>query len=130
MAISSLFFFVGCSAWQKGSFLGSDPYSELRTYEKDVGSRIEQFLEIAEQELKENFERKQYLMIREEQPVPVLHPRKDVDLREIIFSSHKQGNISDDQMTAYLARCDELYTLWEEHWRIARKKGNRLGFER
>ncbi len=124
-----VFFLSGCASLDDSSFFPKDPYEELREYEDNVGSRIEQYLDVAEQELISNFEKKEYLMIREEQPPPVIHPRKDVFLREIIFSAHQEKTISDQQHTEYLGRCDDLYELWEKHWKIARKKANRLGFK-
>jgi len=111
-------------------FFSGDRYREIREYENNMGSRIEQYLEVARDELLENFKKKEYLMIREEQPPPVLHPRKDVYLREIIFTAHQEQAITGEQHLDYLAQCDELYELWEDHWRIARKKANRMGFDR
>jgi len=124
-----LFQFV-CSGISRNVFFSGDRYQEIREYENNIGSRIEQYLEVARDELLENFKKKEYLMIREEQPPPVLHPRKDVYLREIIFTAHQEQAITDQQHLDYLAQCDKLYELWEEHWRIARKKANRMGFDR
>jgi hypothetical protein len=123
-------FYTGCSSIPSGNLFREDRYKDMRAYEKDVGSRIEQYLEVARQELIENFERKEYLMIREDQPPPVIHPRKDTTLRELIFSAHKNQKISDEQRLEYIENCDDLYALWEKHWRIARKKANRMGFPR
>jgi len=133
--LHSFFFFCllfkfGCSSMSRDVFFSGDRYREIREYENNMGSRIEQYLEVARDELLENFKKKEYLMIREEQPPPVLHPRKDVYLREIIFTAHQEQAITGDQHLDYLAQCDELYELWEDHWRIARKKANRMGFDR
>jgi len=133
--LHSFFFFCllfkfGCSSISRDVFFSGDRYREIREYENNMGSRIEQYLEVARDELLENFKKKEYLMIREEQPPPVLHPRKDVYLREIIFTAHQEQAITGDQHLDYLAQCDELYELWEDHWRIARKKANRMGFDR
>ena len=69
----------GCKSWNIGTiFEKEDKFSDLRTYEDDFGSRIEVFLELAKTELVENYKRKKYLMIREDQPRQVLHPRKDI----------------------------------------------------
>ena len=126
----SLLFQFGCSGISRNVFFSSDRYQEIREYENNIGSRIEQYLDVARDELLENFKRKEYLMIREEQSSPVLHPRNDVYLREIIFTAHQEQAITDQQHLDYLAQCDELYELWEEHWRVARKKANRMGFDR
>ena len=123
-------FFTGCTSLSTGNLFQQDPYKDLRAYEQDVGSRIEQYLEVARQELIENFERKEYLMIREDQPPPVIHPRKDTTLRELIFTSHKDQEISDEERLEYIEKCDALYALWEKHWRVARQKANRMGFSR
>lgn len=133
--LHSVFFFCllfqfGCSNISRDIFLPRDRYEDIRDYENNMGSRIEHYLEVARDELLENFKKKEYLMIREEQPPPVLHPRKDVYLREIIFTAHQDQAITGEQHLDYLAKCDELYGLWEEHWRIARKKAKRMGFER
>ena len=127
---SGILFFTGCTSLSTGNLFQQDPYKDLRAYEQDVGSRIEQYLEVARQELIENFERKEYLMIREDQPPPVIHPRKDTTLRELIFTSHKDQEISDEERLEYIEKCDALYALWEKHWRVARQKANRMGFSR
>ena len=124
-------FLSGCKAWKNGSiFEKEDNFSTLRTYEDDFGSRIEVFIELAESELVENYKRKKYLMIREVQPRQVLHPRKDLSLRELIHSAHADQNITNAQKIAYLKKCDQIYELWEKHWRSADLKARQLGFER
>ena len=70
------------------------------------------------------------LMIRENQPRAVLHPRKDITLRELVVSSHEDGKITDQQKADYLKKCDELYDLWDKHWKSADRKARRLGFDR
>ena len=123
---------LGCKPWFEGDFLNQQQggFEELRSYENDYGSRIDLYIELAEKELIENYRKKEYLMIRESQPPAVLHPRKDLNLRELINSAFKDGHISDAQKLAYTKKCDHLYSLWEKHWRIADKKARRLGFER
>ena len=39
-------------------FFSGDRYREIREYENNMGSRIEQYLEVARDELLENFKRK------------------------------------------------------------------------
>ena len=112
-----------------GFFTSADRYEEFRTYDQDFGSRIEQYLELANQELLENFEQKKYLMIREKQPPHVIHPRKDLSLRGIIRSAHEAGNLTTEQKNTYLEKCDDLYSIWESQWRTARKKAKHLGVE-
>jgi len=106
-----------------------DRFEEFRTYDQDFGSRIEQYLELANQELLENFEKKKYLMIRGKQPPHVIHPRNDFSLREIIRSAHEAGNLTNQQKNTYLEKCDDLYSIWESQWRRARKKAKQLGVE-
>jgi len=103
---------------------------DFRTYENDYGSRIEQYLEIAEDDLINSYKSNQYQMIRENQPRAVLHPRKDITLRELVVSSHEDGKITDQQKADYLKKCDELYHLWDKHWKSADRKARRLGFDR
>ena len=112
-----------------GFFTSADRYEEFRTYDQDFGSRIEQYLELANQELLENFEQKKYLMIREKQPPHVIHPRKDLSLRGIIRSAHEAGNLTTEQKNSYLEKCDDLYSIWEKQWRTVRKKAKPLGIE-
>ena len=121
----------GCKSWPSASiFEKEDEFSDLRSYEDDFGSRIEVFLEVAKTELRENFEGKKFLMIRENQPRHALHPRKDLFLRELINKAHKEEKITEKQKTDYLDECDELYELWEKHWRKADQKAKQLGFSR
>ena len=69
-------------------------------------------------------------MIREDQPRAVLHPRKDLTLRELVKSAYEENHISEEQKSTYIKKCDRIYSLWEKHWRSADKKARRLGFER
>ena len=112
-----------------GLFNPRDRYEQFRTYDQDFGSRIEQYLELAEQDLVENFEKKKYLMIREKQPSQHLHPRKDLSLRKLILTAHEADNLTGNQKNAYLKKCDDLYSIWEKHWKISQKKAKQLGFD-
>ena len=130
LLIGSLFLF-GCQSWKgRDLFQNQEILGNFQTYENDFGSRIEVFLKLAEIELLENYKRKKYLMIREDQPRQVVHPRKDLSLRELIQSAHADENISDAQKVAYLKKCDQLHELWEKHWRSADQKARQLGFDR
>ena len=123
-------FWGACKSIPSGDlFNPRDRYEEFRTYDQDFGSRIEQYLELANQELLENFEKKKYLMIRGKQPPHVVHPRNDLSLREIISSAHEAGNLTNQQKNTYLEKCDDLYSIWESQWRRARKKAKQLGLE-
>ena len=129
LAICSLL--MSCQSWKEVNiFDPQDEFEQLRTYENNFGSRIEVFLRIAREELLENYKKNQYLMIRENQPRTVLHPRKDIALRELVSSSHEDGKITDQEKADYLKKCDELYDLWDKHWRSADRKARRLGFDR
>jgi len=122
---------MSCQSWKKVNiFESQDEFEELRTYENNFGSRIEVFFRIARDELLENYKKNNYLMIRENQPRAVLHPRKDITLRELIVSSDEDGKITDQQKADYLKKCDELYHLWDKHWKSADRKARRLGFDR
>ncbi len=124
-------FLSGCNSWSGSNlFEQNDKFEILRTYDNNFGSRIEVFLELAEKELVDNFKEKKYLMIRENQPRSVLHPRKDYTLRQLILSAHEDENITDQEKLAYLKKCDHLFELWEKHWATADKKAKRLGFDR
>ena len=123
-----IIFLWSCRSVSSPNLFSSDRFGEWRNYEQDFGSRIEQFLDLAKQELKDNFEKKEYLMIRGEQPPQVIHPRKDAGLRELIYLAYEDKKISEDQRDDYERRCDELYELWEKHWSVARRKAKRMGF--
>ena len=128
LLFSITLFWCGCKSIGTGNLFSSrDRYEEFRTYDQDFGSRIEQYLELANQELVENFNKKKYLMIREKQASHFIHPRKDLSLREIIRSAHEAGSITDQQKNTYLEKCDDLYSIWESQWRKARKKARQLG---
>jgi hypothetical protein len=131
LLFSITLFFVGCKFIQSdGLFTSADRYKEFRTYDQNFGSRIEQYLKLAKQELLENFDKKKYLMIREQQQPQVIHPRKDLSLRGLISTAHEAGNLTDDQKNEYLEKCDELYLIWEKQWQKARKKAKHLGLDR
>jgi len=60
---------MSCQSWKKVNiFESQDEFEELRTYENNLGSGIEVFLQIAREELLENYEKNHYLMIRENRP--------------------------------------------------------------
>jgi len=103
---------------------------DLRTYENDYGSRIEQYLELAEDDLINSYKRNQYQMIQGEAPIAVVHPRKDMHLRELILTAHKEGKLTDHEKERFLSECDELYDIWESHWRSADRKARRMGVDR
>ena len=124
-------FLMSCQSWKEVNiFESQDEFEELRTYENNFGSRIEVFLRIAREELMENYQKNNYLMTRENQPRAVVHPRKDIALRELVVSSHEDGKITDQQKADYLKKCDEVYHLWDKHWKSADRKARRLGFDR
>jgi hypothetical protein len=134
--ISYLLFLItlligGCKSGTLGGLLNKgDRYEEFRTYDQNFGSRIEQYLKLAKQELLENFDKKKYLMIREQQPPQVIHPRKDLSLRGLISTAHEAGNLTDEQKDEYLEKCDDLYLIWDKQWQKARKKAKHLGLDR
>ena len=111
-------------------FSSSDRFEDIRTYESDFSSRIEVLLGIAEEELRKNYEQKKFLMIRKDKSRAVLHPRKDIFLRELILSAHQDNRLTDEQMSTHLKKCDHLYALWEKHWMSAEKKARQLGYTR
>jgi len=128
---SLCFLLIGCQSWQERSFWGEgDGIDDLRTYENDYGSRIEQYLELAEDGLINSYKRNQYQMILGDSPIAVVHPRKDMHLRELILSAHEEGKLTDHEKKRFLSECDELYELWESHWRSADLKARRLGVDR
>jgi hypothetical protein len=123
--------FCGCATWPaKSLFQEQDDFEILRIYDNDYGSRIELFLQLAKTELEDNYRQKKYLMIRGNEPPVIIHPRKDFALREIIQTAFDEQHITQDQKEEYLAECDQLYKIWEKHWRTADQKARRLGFQR
>ena len=131
LLLSICSFLISCQSWKKVNiFESQDEFEELRSYENNFGSRIEVFLRIAHEELLENYEKNKFLMIRENQPRTVLHPRKDITLRELVVSSHEDGKITDQQKADYFKKCDELFDLWDKHWKSADRKARQLRFDR
>ena len=49
---------------------------------------------------------------------------------ELINTAHKEEKISEEQKKHYLKKCDELYDLWDKHWRKADQKARQLGLPR
>ena len=111
-------------------FLKYDAVEDLLTYERDYGARIEQYLELAKEDLINSYKRNQYQMIQGDQPIAVVHPRKDLPLRELIATAHSEGKLNEQEKDRLLSECDGLYELWEKHWRSADRKARRLGLER
>ena len=105
-------------------------FQKIQEYEKNYASRIEIFLELAETELLENYKRKEFLMIRKDQPRAVVHPRKDLTLRNLIESAYEEGNLSKKEFDRYTKQCDDLYSLWQKQWQSADKKARTLGYDR
>jgi hypothetical protein len=131
LIFGSLFGLSSCIVLDRGLHHqpGKD-YQDIRDYESNYGSRIEVFLDIAETELVENYKKKKFLMIRKDQPRAVVHPRKDLSLRQFIDSAYDAGDISKDEWDRYTARCEDLHTLWQKQWRSADKKARILGYKR
>lgn len=122
---------IGCQSWQERDYLREgDGMDDLRTYENDYGSRIEQYLELAEDDLNNNYKRNQYQMIQGDSPIAVVHPRKVMHLRKLILTAHEEGKLTNHEKERFLSECDELYDLWESHWRSADRKARRMGVDR
>jgi len=105
-------------------------FQKILEYEKNYASRIEILLDLAEAELLENYKRKEFLMIRKDQPRAVVHPRKDLTLRNLIESAYEDGDLSKKEFDRYSKRCDDLHSLWEKQWHSADKKARTLGYDR
>jgi hypothetical protein len=105
-------------------------FQKIQEYEKNYGSRIEIFLDLAETELLENYKKKEFLMIRRDQPRAVVHPRKDVTLRQLIDSAYEEGDLSKNEFDRYTKRCDDLHSLWQKQWHSVDKKARTLGYDR
>jgi hypothetical protein len=105
-------------------------FQKIQEYEKNYASRIEIFLDLAETELLQNYKKKEFLMIRRDQPRAVVHPRKDVALRQLIESAYEEGDLSKKEFDRYTKRCDDLHSLWEKQWHSADKKARTLGYDR
>jgi len=126
---SLFFFFLGCSSLPSSSLLfNMDEFEELRTYEKDYASRIQQYLEIAEQDLLSNYKKKEYFMIRKNSPSLDIHPRKDLSLRDIISSAFEEKKITHKEYKKFLKKCDKLHDLWENQWKTATRRSRHMGF--
>jgi hypothetical protein len=123
--------FSGCRMLDNNTYASSNrDFQKIQEYEKNYGSRIEIFLDLAETELLQNYKKKEFLMIRKDQPRAVVHPRKDVALRQLIDSAYEEGDLSKNEFDRYTKRCDELHSLWEKQWHSADKKARTLGYDR
>ena len=131
LILGFLILFSGCQILEKDGYLASKKdFEKIKNYEKNYASRIEIFLDLAETELIENYKKKEFLMIRSDQPRVVVHPRKDLALRQLIDSAYEEGNLSKKEFDRYTKRCDELHSLWENQWNSADKKARTMGYDR
>jgi len=122
---------ISCQSLQERDFFREgDGMDNLRTYENDYGSRIEHYLEIAEDDLIISYKKNQYQMIKGDLPIRLVHPRKDLHLRELILTAHEEGELTDEEKRRFILDCDRLYDLWESHWRNADRKARRMGVDR
>ncbi len=126
-ALLVLLALVGCSHWGEEGLFKEDRFDKLRAYEQGVGYRIEQLLELAEDELINDFEKKKPLLFREPEEFDRIHPRKDLPLRNLIESAYANGDVSVDERDRFLDKCDDLRDRWEKQEMIARKKPRRRG---
>jgi hypothetical protein len=129
--LGSFSLFSGCRILDNNSYSASNKdFQKIQEYEKNYASRIEILLDLAETELLENYKKKEFLMIRKDQPRAVVHPRKDLTLRNLIESAYEDGDLSNKEFDRYTKRCDDLHSLWEKQWHAADKKARILGYDR
>jgi len=131
LILGSLSLFSGCRMLDNNTYTASNrDFQKIQEYEKNYASRIEIFLDLAETELLENYKKKEFLMIRKDQPRAVVHPRKDLVLRNLIESAYEEGDLSKKEFDRYTKRCDDLQSLWQKQWHSADKKARVLGYDR
>jgi hypothetical protein len=80
--------------------------------------------------MKENFERKQFLIVKSPKQEMILHPRIDLRIREQILQRVSEGSLLDAEKEDLLSRCATLHDLWQKQRKRIQLKRFQLGLTR
>ena len=86
------------------------------TSETPSAKTYHEFLSLIEQSefwMKENFERKEFLIARSPKQEMILHQRVDLRIREQILKRFSKGYLLEQEKDHLLSRCSDLLELWQ-----------------
>ena len=80
--------------------------------------------------MKENFKRKQFLIVKSPNQEMILHPRIDLRIREQILQRVSEGSLLDTEKEELLSKCATLHDLWQKQRKRIQLKRFQLGLTR
>ena len=104
-------FFCGCLPQRV-----PNPSPFRSTSETPSAKTYHEFLSLIEQSefwMKENFERKEFLIARSPKQEIILHQRVDLRIREQILKRFSEGYLLKQEKDHLLSRCSDLRELWQ-----------------
>ena len=121
-------FLSGCLAHRE-----PNPFPLVTTEDPNSPKTYSEFLSLIEQSeswMKENFERKQFLIVKSPKQEMILHPRIDLRIREQILQRVSEGSLLDAEKDDLLSRCATLHDLWQKQRKRIQLKRFQLGLTR
>ena len=121
-------FFCGCLTHRV-----PNPSPFRSTSETPSAKTYHEFLSLIEQSefwMKENFERKEFLIARSPKQEMILHQRVDLRIREQILKRFSEGYLLEQEKDHLLSRCSDLLELWQNQRKRITLKRFQLGLPR
>ena len=121
-------FLCGCLAHRE-----PNPFPLVSTEDPSSPKTYPEFLSLIKQSeswMKENFERKQFLIVKSPKQEMILHPRIDLRIREQILQRVSEGSLLDAEKEDLLSRCATLHDLWQKQRKRIQLKRFQLGLTR
>ena len=110
-----------------------NPFPLVTTEHPNSPKNYPEFLSLikeSESWMKENFERKQFLIVKSPQQEMILHPRIDLRIRGQILQRVSEGSLLDAEKDDLLAKCATLHDLWQKQRKRIQLKRFHLGLSR
>ena len=128
-SLALVFLFIcGCLAHRE-----PNPFPLVSTEDPSSPKTYPEFLSLIEQSeswMKENFERKQFLIVKSPKQEMILHPRIDLRIREQILQRVSEGSLLYAEKEDLLSKCATLHDLWQKQRKRIQLKRFQLGLTR
>ena len=121
-------FLCGCLAHRE-----PNPFPIVSSEDPNSPKTYSEFLSLIEQSeswMKENFKRKQFLIVKSPNQEMILHPRIDLRIREQILQRVSEGSLLDTEKEELLSKCATLHDLWQKQRKRIQLKRFHLGLSR
>lgn len=129
LSLAIVFLFLcGCLAHRE-----PNPFPLVTTEDQSSPKTYNEFLSLIEQSeswMNENFERKQFLIVKSPKQEMILHPRIDLRIREQILQRVSEGSLLYAEKEDLLSRCATLHDLWQKQRKRIQLKRFQLGLTR